>query len=149
MFFASNKKNARDTQAYLDNLQQSQLHLNLNGVHLIYGDNCRWTVESSDLDTAAKEIDLIIEERDELVCSLKEANTHIEELNAEVMETNDVKNISMTMLMEERQKNIQLQKDLAAYQEELRESYRIILELKNYIGSLTVTPPPPVLMDNK
>ena len=148
MFFASNKKNARDTQAYLENLQQNQLHLNLNGVHLIYGDNCRWTVESSDLDTAAKEIDLIIEERDELVCSLKEATTHIDELNAEVMEINDVKNISMAMLMEERQKNIQLQKDLSAYQEELKESYRIIMELKNYIGSLTVTHPP-VLMDNK
>ena len=148
MFFASNKKNSRDTQAYLENLQQSQLHLNLNGVHLTYGDNCRWTVESSDLDTAAKEIDLIIEERDELVCSLKEATTHIDELNAEVMETNDVKNISMAMLMEERQKNVQLQKDLAAYQEELKESYRIILELKNYIGTLTVTPPP-VLIDNK
>jgi hypothetical protein len=32
--------------------------------------------------------------------------------------------------MEERQKNVQLQKDLAAYQEELKESYRIIMEMR-------------------
>jgi hypothetical protein len=55
-------------------------------------------VESSDLDTAAKEIETIMEERDELSSSLKEATAHIDELNKEVMETNDVKNITMAMV---------------------------------------------------
>ena len=97
MFFAA-KKNPRETQNYLESLHRDPLHLSLNGVHLLYGENCRWTVESSDLDTAAKEIEIVIEERDELCSSLKEANAHIEELNKEVMEMNDVKNITMSMV---------------------------------------------------
>ena len=129
MFFAA-KKDPRETQSYLDALHGEDLHLNLNGIHLVYGDNCRWAVESSDLDTAAKEIDVLIEERDELALALKEAHAHVEELNKEVMETNDVKNVTMAMLVEERQKNAQLLRDLAAYREELKESYRIIMELR-------------------
>jgi hypothetical protein len=33
-------------------------------------------------------------------------------------------------LMEERQKNHQLQKDISAYKDELKESYRMIIELR-------------------
>lgn len=97
MFFAA-KKDPREAQSYLESLHRDPLHLNLNGVHLLYGENCRWTVESSDLDTAAREIETIIEERDELTSSLKEATAHIDELNKEVTETNDVKNITIAMV---------------------------------------------------
>ena len=72
--------------------------LNLNGNKLTFTDN-RWIVQSDDLDTAAAEIDSIIEERDELALSLKEAVLHTEELNKEIIETNDMKNVALGMVI--------------------------------------------------
>eukprot|EP00596_Hydrurales_sp_CCMP1899_P001839 CAMPEP_0119036646 /NCGR_PEP_ID=MMETSP1177-20130426/4512_1 /TAXON_ID=2985 /ORGANISM="Ochromonas sp, Strain CCMP1899" /LENGTH=113 /DNA_ID=CAMNT_0006996831 /DNA_START=249 /DNA_END=590 /DNA_ORIENTATION=- len=97
---------------------------------MVFSDSGTWVLQSADLDKAADEIDMIIQERDELVLSLKEATSHTDALNNEIIETNDIKNVALGMLMEERQKNYQLQKDISAYKDELKESYRMIIELR-------------------
>mmetsp|Transcript_19371 Transcript_19371/g.18715 ORF Transcript_19371/g.18715 Transcript_19371/m.18715 type:complete len:142 (-) Transcript_19371:126-551(-) len=106
------------------------ISLNLNGNNMVFSDSGTWVLQSADLDKAADEIDMIIQERDELVLSLKEATSHTDALNNEIIETNDIKNVALGMLMEERQKNYQLQKDISAYKDELKESYRMIIELR-------------------
>ena len=73
--------------------------LNLNGNTLTFVEN-QWIVQSDDLDRAASEIDLIIEERDELTSALKETALHTEALNKEIIETNDMKNVALGMVRE-------------------------------------------------
>ena len=73
------------------------ISLNLNGNKLIFVEN-QWIVQSDDLDIAASEIDIIIEERDELASSLHEAGLHTEALNKEIIETNDMKNVALGMV---------------------------------------------------
>ena len=71
--------------------------LNLNGNKLVFLEN-QWIVQSEDLERAASEIDIIIEERDELASSLHEASLHTEALNKEIIETNDTKNVALGMV---------------------------------------------------
>jgi Icc-related predicted phosphoesterase len=74
------------------------ISLNLSGNEIVFSDGGNWIVQSSDLDKAANEIDLIIQERDELVLSLKEATSHTEALNNEIIETNEIKSIALGMV---------------------------------------------------
>ena len=55
-------------------------------------------MRSDDFDTAAAEIDLIIDEKDELTSSLQEMTLHTEALNKEIIETNDIKNVALGMV---------------------------------------------------
>ena len=71
--------------------------LNLNGNKLVFVEN-QWVVRSDDFDTAAAEIDLIIDEKDELTSSLQEMTLHTEALNKEIIETNDIKNVALGMV---------------------------------------------------
>jgi hypothetical protein len=74
------------------------ISLNLNGNNMVFSDNGTWVLQSADLDKAADEIDMIIQERDELVLSLKEATSHTDALNNEIIETNDIKNVALGMV---------------------------------------------------
>ena len=83
---------AKSNPKYLD-----AITLNLNGNKLTFVEN-QWIVQSDDLDRAASEIDMIIEERDELASTLKETALHTEALNKEIIETNDMKNVALGMV---------------------------------------------------
>jgi hypothetical protein len=74
------------------------IQLNLDGIRLNLGDKCRWTLQSDDLESAAKEINVLLDEKDELTVSLNQANMHVEDLQKEVVELNDVKNVTLAMV---------------------------------------------------
>jgi hypothetical protein len=90
---------SRDLNAEKINAQKysEAITLNLNGNKLTFIEN-QWIVQSEDLDRAANEIDCIMEERDELVSSLKEMSLHTDALNKEIIETNDMKNVALGMV---------------------------------------------------
>lgn len=77
--------------------QSELITLNLNGNKLVFFEN-QWIVQSDDLDTAAAEIDLIIDEKNELTSSLQEMTLHTEALHKEIIETNDMKNVALGMV---------------------------------------------------
>jgi hypothetical protein len=93
--FTSKKPN-KDPRATTEPLNQT-ISLNLNGNNLLFT-NGTWIVQSPDLETAADEINLIIDERDELTLSLKEVDLHTDALNKEIIETNDMKNVALGMV---------------------------------------------------
>ena len=78
--------------------RQSALRLNLNGNRLVFVNGSKWVVETSDLDVAANEMDKILDEREELETSLEEARAHIDALNKEIIETNEMKNAALGMV---------------------------------------------------
>jgi predicted nuclease with TOPRIM domain len=70
----------------------------LNGNRLVFVNGSKWVVETSDLDVAANEMDKILDEREELEASLEEARAHIDALNKEIIETNEMKNAALGMV---------------------------------------------------
>ena len=91
---------SRDSSAERKNDQQDfsdDIALNLNGNKLTFVEN-QWIAQSDDLDRAAAEIELIIEERDELLLTLEESSLHNEALIKEIIETNDMKNVALGMV---------------------------------------------------
>ena len=93
-------RSSRDISSEIKNGSQKYseaITLNLNGNKLTFVEN-QWVVQSEDLDRAANEIDCIIEERDELISSLKEMSLHTDALNKEIIETNDMKNVALGMV---------------------------------------------------
>lgn len=91
---------SRDSSVERKNSHQDfsdDITLNLNGNKLTFVEN-QWIAQSDNLDRAAIEIELIIEERDELLLSLEESTLHNEALVKEIIETNDMKNIALGMV---------------------------------------------------
>ena len=106
--------------------EEKPITLTLNGNVLVYKPGKQWELQSSDLDIAAAEINKITDEKELLL-------QEIEELHKEIIETNDMKTVALGMAIEERQKNSLLTQELNAYKQELRDSYKIIVELKKII----------------
>jgi hypothetical protein len=93
-------RSSRDLNSERKNSAQKYseaITLNLNGNKLTFIEN-QWIVQSEDLDRAANEIDCVIEERDELLSSLKEMSLHTDALSKEIIETNDMKNVALGMV---------------------------------------------------
>jgi hypothetical protein len=78
--------------------EDRQLKLNLNGNSLKFKIGKGWILDSSDLDMATLEIEKLLEEKDVLASSLKEALDQIEELHKEVVQTNEAKSIILEMV---------------------------------------------------
>ena len=104
MFLSTSIQKSLDNSDNIDrrsNLMRNlsnPIDLNLDDIQISYGAGNKWIIQSNDLDTASNEIDTLIDERDELDHSLKEATLHIEQLNQEIIETNDIKNVTLAMV---------------------------------------------------
>lgn len=126
---------------------EQPISMTLNGNRFLLKESTgQWMLESSDLDTATLEIEKLVDEKQTLVHSLSTAVAQIEELQKEVIEVNDMKSVILEMvcqlcfflfldlsfqqLMSERQKRIQVEEELEAYKEELKESFAVIVELR-------------------
>ena len=120
----------RSSSSYSSSLSlggdDAPLKLSLNGNVFVFKPGKQWVMESSDLDIAAAEINKITDEKELLILE-------IEELHKEIIETNEMKTVALGMAIDERQKNALLEQELSAYKGELREAYRMIVELKRAI----------------
>lgn len=74
------------------------LSLNLNDNKLIFIKGKRWISKSSDLEIAANEIHIILNERDELLLQLEKSQSLIDDLKNEIIETNEMKTIALNMV---------------------------------------------------
>lgn len=129
------------------------ISMQLGGNKLIMKANGTWGLESSDLGSATFEIERLVEEKETLTNSLSQCLDQIDELQKEVVEVNNMKAVVLEMvslfyhcvlrasvhrhfphsflqLMVERQKRLQAESELEGYKEELRESFRVIVELR-------------------
>eukprot|EP01031_Cornospumella_fuschlensis_P044998 gene44998-55043_t len=103
--------------------------INLSGNKLVLGANGKWYLESSDLDQATLEIESLVSEKEQLASSLSAALQQIEALKGEVREVNGAKSVLLEMLMKERQQRVELEASIDGFKEELRSSYKAIVEL--------------------
>jgi hypothetical protein len=87
------------THVNSDQFENSKpLSLNLNGNKLIYIKGKKWISESSDLETAANEIHIVLNEREDLLLQLEKSQSLIEDLKNEIIETNEMKTLALNMV---------------------------------------------------
>jgi chromosome segregation ATPase len=94
----------------------------------------RWVSHSTDLEEAEGEIDALIEERGEILASLDQAQEHVHKLKEELIKSDKTKAVVMQMLSEEREKRLSMEHELKGYKDELRRSYKVIVELRKIIA---------------
>lgn len=105
-------------------------------IELSLGDNklkftsAGWALDSSDIQIAAKEITELVQQNEQYYKTFDAMNAEIKLLQGNLEAANHIKRISLDMVLEEREKNMQLEKELALYKERLRESYAVIVQLK-------------------
>eukprot|EP01040_Poterioochromonas_malhamensis_P001039 gene1039-1101_t len=110
------------------------LVMNLNGNRLKLGKNGRWELVSSELDLATLEIEKLVTEKEELAKSFEKALEQIDLLSLEIRDINQAKAVMLEMLMSERQQRIALENQIEGYKEELKESFKQIVELKRRLS---------------
>ena len=101
----------------------------------IGGNNLRflstgWTLDSSDIDIATREINELVDQNTIYHERCEALRTENLALREKLAAANSLKMTVMDMILEEREKNIVLERKLAIYQEKLKESYRAILSMK-------------------
>jgi len=109
------------------------ISLNLGENTLVLKDTGDWAFQSTDLDAATFEIEKLVEDKETLTSSLSSCLNQIENLRSEIVDVNHMKSVILEMLMAERQKNLQLESELDGYKEELKESFRVIVELRKLV----------------
>lgn len=90
----------------------------------------QWTLDTSDIQIAAEEINDLVHENEKYIRAFDSFNEEVKTLKESLHSTSILKRTVLDMVMEERQKNMLLEKQLAMYKDKLKESYSIILELK-------------------
>ena len=103
----------------LADLYEQPLTFTVNGVRLDYKTGYGWVSQSNDIVEAADELEKALDQTDML-------ELENEDLRAELTESNELRNIAMAMLMEEKTKRIALEKELEAYRMELKKAYLTI-----------------------
>lgn len=103
----------------LADLYEQPLTFTVNGVRLDYKTGYGWVSQSNDIVEAADELEKALDQTDML-------ELENEDLRAELTESNELRNIAMAMLMEEKTKRIALEKELEAYRTELKKAYLTI-----------------------
>ena len=93
----------------------------------------KWLQQNSDLDEAEAEIVILTDEKDELVATLAQMQVQMHLLKDEILNSDRVKEIALDMLSEEREVRQGLDEQVKGYKEELRKSYRVIIELRKMI----------------
>ena len=68
--------------------------------------------------------------------ALERSREQVYGLKEEVLASDRTKGIAMDMLSEERREKYILQQKLEGYKEELKKSYKVILDLKKMIGGV-------------
>lgn len=106
------------------------ISINLNGNKLTLASKGGWKLQSEDFQMALVEISRLVEEKEHLGKTLELALHQIDQLTQEVREVNQMKVSLMEDLMKERQQRLALENCVDGYKEELRESYRVIVELR-------------------
>eukprot|EP01038_Epipyxis_sp_PR26KG_P014265 gene14265-19141_t len=90
----------------------------------------KWYLVNSDLEKAVLEVEELVEDKELLTKSLEQSVNYIEKLQNEVVESNNLKAVVLEMLMEERKRRIELEEEIEGYKDELKNSYKVIIELK-------------------
>eukprot|EP01036_Dinobryon_divergens_P025254 gene25254-33780_t len=126
------------------NNQEEQKSLNVNAhetpISIALGENKltlqedgKWLLESSDMQKATAEVLKATEEKENLIKYLKDSYSHIEAMKKEILDLKEMKANLLDLLLVERQEKMQLQGEVAGYKEELKESCRIIVQLRKII----------------
>mmetsp|Transcript_23611 Transcript_23611/g.21481 ORF Transcript_23611/g.21481 Transcript_23611/m.21481 type:complete len:121 (-) Transcript_23611:125-487(-) len=111
---------------YFDDFEKKliePINLKLGNNSLLFKSGKGWIIESSDIDKA----------NDDLINMKKlynNAMTEIANLNDDIKGLTDTKAVVLELLIEERQRNHQLEQEIAAYKAELKENYKTILDIK-------------------
>lgn len=100
-------------------LYKEPLSLSLNGITLHYKSGLGWVSESNDLVKAADSLETALDQVDLL-------ELENEDLRLELIESNELRNIAMAMLMEEKTKCVALEKQLEGMKIELRKAYSAV-----------------------
>eukprot|EP01039_Chlorochromonas_danica_P011222 gene11222-12519_t len=107
--------------------------ISLSGNRLSLSEDGKWRLQSSDLDQALLEMETLLTEKEDLANSLSLALTQCEDLRSEIRDLNHLKTVLLEMLMKERQQRIEVESMLEGCKEELRESYRTIVDLRKQL----------------
>ena len=99
-----------------DIYKDGALSLSLNGICLNYKKGLGWVSESNDLMKAADSLESALDQVDVL-------ELENEDLRAELTESNELRNIAMAMLMEEKTRSVALEKELEGYKLELKKAF--------------------------
>jgi hypothetical protein len=99
-----------------EDLYMAPLHLKVNGIKLKYRTGFGWVSESNDISDAADALESALDQTDIL-------ELENDDLRAELSESSDLRNIAMAMLMEEKTKNVALEKEIESYKAELKKAY--------------------------
>ena len=105
------------------------LEINLGGNNLRFL-TTGWTLDSSDIDIATREINELVDQNLVTQQRYEDLRNENKALKESLAASNSLKMAVMDMILEEREKNIVLERKLAMYQEKLKESYRAILSLR-------------------
>ena len=80
------------TSSYVDGKREDEtISLQLNGNRLVMNDTGNWVFESTDLDNATYEIEKLVSEKLMLIQSLTKIMKQAEDLQKEVVESNEIK----------------------------------------------------------
>ena len=80
------------TSSYVDGKREDEtISLQLNGNRLVMNDTGNWVFKSTDLDNATYEIEKLVSEKLMLIQSLTKIMKQAEDLQKEVVESNEIK----------------------------------------------------------
>ncbi len=114
--FLSSAKPKGASRAPPDIYKQDRLAISLNGISLNYKKGLGWVSESNDLVKAADSLESALHQVDML-------ELENEDLRSELTESNELRNIAMAMLMEEKTRAVALEKELEGYKIELKKAF--------------------------
>ena len=89
-----------------------------------------WTLDSSDIDIATREINDLVDQNKICLQRYEALRNENKVLREELAAANALKMTVMDMIVEEREKNVCLERKVEVYREKLKESYRAILRMK-------------------
>jgi hypothetical protein len=97
--------------------------------------NNGWTVDSSDVTIATTEIMKLSEQNEKLTLTTDMMANEIQILEDTLASERAIKMTVMDMIMEEREKNMITEKELAICKDKLKESYKFIMSMQGYSSS--------------
>jgi len=120
-------------------LAEMPLTLSLGDNVFNFTDDQGWIMKSNDLEEAENEIEVLMEERTELLQALEHAREQTFKLKDEMIGSEKTKQVAMDMLAEEHEKRLNIEDQLKGYKTELRKSYKVIIELRKMLNQSHAT----------
>ena len=110
-----------------------KISLKLGENILTLNSDCQWTNERNDLDAAEDTIFELINENEIIANEATALKRQLVQVKKEWETSNKLKSVTMDMLMTEREETSKLHREIKGYQDELKNCYKMIIELRKLV----------------